>query len=249
MTDATLNTAGASLSGVVSGDSVTLDVSGAVGTFDTKNVGTGKTVTVSGLLLTGADAGNYALTQPTTTGDITPAPVTVHGITATSRVYDGMTDASLNTGGASLVGVAAGDAVTLDASGAVGFFATKDVGTSKIVTVSGLLLTGADSGNYSLTQPTTTADITPLSLTVTGITANNKTFDGTTNATLNTGSATLMGVLPGDAVTLETSGAIGTFANAGPGMGITVTVSGLLLTGPDSANYGLIQPTTTANIT
>ena len=42
---------------MVAGDDVTLDTSGATGTFDTKDVGTGKTVTVTGLTLTGADAG------------------------------------------------------------------------------------------------------------------------------------------------------------------------------------------------
>ena len=48
-TTATLDTSGAALAGVVAGDDVTLDTSGAVGTFDDKNVGTGKTVTVTGL--------------------------------------------------------------------------------------------------------------------------------------------------------------------------------------------------------
>ena len=43
-------------------------------TFDTANVGTGKTVTVSGITLGGAAAGNYTLasTTATTTADITP---------------------------------------------------------------------------------------------------------------------------------------------------------------------------------
>ena len=47
---------------------------GATGTFDTKDVGSGKTVTVTGLALTGADAGNYVLASPTTTADISAAP-------------------------------------------------------------------------------------------------------------------------------------------------------------------------------
>ncbi len=41
-------------------------------------------------------------------------------------------------------------------------FADDSVGTGKTVTVSGLTITGADSGNYTLTQPTTTADITAV---------------------------------------------------------------------------------------
>ncbi len=56
--------------GVVPGEGVTLDVSLATSTFDTKDVGTGKTVTVAGLTLSGADARNSDPTPPTTTADI-----------------------------------------------------------------------------------------------------------------------------------------------------------------------------------
>ena len=85
-------------------------------------------------------------------------------------------------------------------------------------------------------------------LTVTGITASNKAYDGTTAATLNTAAATLVGAFPGDVVTLNTAGAVGTFAAAGPGNNLTVTVSGLTLSGPQAGNYALTQPTTKANI-
>ena len=137
-----------------------LDASGATGTFDDKNVGTGKTVTVSGLSLTGADAGNYVLTAPTTTANITAATLTVTGITASDKVYDGTTDATLDTTGAALVGAIAGDDVTLNLVSAIGMFDTPDIGTDKTVFITGLTVAGTDSGNYSLTQPTTTASIT-----------------------------------------------------------------------------------------
>ena len=61
-------------------------------------------------------------------------------------MYDGTTDATLDTTNASSAGVVAGDDVTLDASGATGTFDTKDVGTDKTVFITGLTLTGADSG-------------------------------------------------------------------------------------------------------
>ena len=248
-TDAALDTSGASLVGVVSGEDVTLDSSGAVGTFDTKNVGTGINVTVSGLALAGADAGNYILTQPTTSADITAATLTVDGVTAAGKTYDGTTDAALDTSGASLVGVVSGDDVTLDSSGAVGTFDTKDVGTGINVTVSGLALAGADAGNYILTQPTTSADITAATLTVDGVTAAGKTYDGTTDAALDTSGASLVGVVSGEDVTLDSSGALGTFDTKNVGTGINVTVSGLALAGADAGNYILTQPTTTADIT
>ena len=68
------------------------------------------------------------------------------------------------------------------------------------------------AGNYTLTQPTTTANITAAALTVTGITAQNKVYNGTTAATLNLANAQLSGALSGDTVSLVTTGAAGTFA-------------------------------------
>jgi hypothetical protein len=246
---ATLDTSGATLDGVVSGDTITLDTSGAIGTFATPNVGTAIKVTVSGLSISGSDVGNYTLIEPTPTADITPVTLTVSGIVAVSRTYNGMTTAPLVTSQAALSGVLAGDTVTLNSSGASGTFATPNVGTDITVTVSGLMLAGADAGNYTLTEPTLTADILPAALTVTGITAANKTYDGTTTATLDTSGAILMGVVAGDDITLNVSGAVGTFASAGPGTAITVNITGLTITGADLGNYELFQPTTTANIT
>ena len=108
------------------------------GAFADKNVGTAKTVTVSGLTLTGTDAANYTVTPPTTTANITPANLTVSGIIASNKSYDGTTDATLVTTGAALAGLVNGDDVTLDTSGATGTFDTPDLGTGKTVTITGL---------------------------------------------------------------------------------------------------------------
>ncbi|MFN2304374.1 MAG: YDG domain-containing protein, partial [Anaerolineales bacterium] len=62
-----------SLSGAVSGDDVNLV--GGTATFSDKNVGTDKTVTLTGASLSGTDAGNYVLDSvATTTADIREAP-------------------------------------------------------------------------------------------------------------------------------------------------------------------------------
>src|SRR6185436_2932851 len=124
-------------------------------------------------------------TSATTTADIASTGLTVSGVTANNKVYDGTTTATLNLGSAALVGVLSGDVVTLNTSSAAGAFADENVGTGKAVMVSGLSLSGADAANYMLTQPDTMASITTHGLTVTGITANNKVYDGTTTATLN----------------------------------------------------------------
>src|SRR5207302_508799 len=151
----------AALVGVFTGDTVTLDTSGAAGSFATKDVGNGIAVTVSGLALGGPQAGDYTLTQPTTAANITPATHPVSVVTGANEEYADTTAVSLNTAGAALVGVFAGDTVTPVTGGAVGTFATKDVGTAITVTVSGLALGGPQAGDYTLTQPTTAANITP----------------------------------------------------------------------------------------
>ena len=110
-------------------------------------------------------------------------------------------------------------------------------------------LSGDDAGNYVLDSvATTTANITHKPLTVSGITANSKPWDGNTSATLNLGSAALVGVLSGETVNLDTSGASGAFSSNAVGTW-SVQIAGLTISGPDSANYSLTQPTTTASIT
>ena len=257
---------------VVEGDSVSLDDSNMKAKFDTAAVGDGKTVTVTGLTLTGTSAKNYKLpntitttasitqatgsgtvkldgwtygdeanspkansttnpetdtdkisyqyklkdadddtytnTVPTNAGEytvkatfpandnygattattdftISPKALTVN-VAAANKVYDGTTDAKLNT--ATLVGVAETDKekVTLVADGVSAAFNTKNAGTDKAVTLSGsYTLDGDAAKNYTVTQPTELkADITAASLTITGATVTPKTYDGTDSATV-----------------------------------------------------------------
>ena len=262
-TTATINSNNVALSGVLAGDTanVKLSTNSYTATFGTAAVGTSKAITVSGLSLTGSAAGNYTLTQPTgLTANITAKPLTAQGTLAlTSKVYDRTTTAN-PTGAAALQSTEpAGSGTTSDGkpysvdsvslTGTAAYnFNSKNVASATTVTESGLSLTGTGSGNYTLTAPSLSATITALALTVTGVTANNKVYDGTTTATVNTGSAVLVGVISGDTVTLNTTGAAGTFSSASAGLGKTVTISGLTISGADAGNYSLTQPTTTANI-
>ncbi len=131
-----------------------LSSSGVSGVFENSNTGIGKTVIISGFTISGTDISNYLLTQPTATANITGQNVTITGVTANNKVYNGNTSATLNTGGASLSGVISGDVVTLVTSGATGAFSNKNIGTDKTVTTSGFTLSGADAAKYLLTQPT-----------------------------------------------------------------------------------------------
>ena len=107
---------------------------------------------------------------------------------------------------------------------------------------------GNGGNNYAVTTaPNTTGVITHRAVTVTGITANNKPFDGTTAATLNLGGATLVGAIAGDSVTLNTALASGAFSSSEVGTW-PVAISGLALAGTDKDNYSLAQPSTTASI-
>ena len=244
-----LNTGSVTLVGVTPGDNVTLNSTGATGTFTSKNAGTSRTISTSGFTLGGPDAVKYSLSQPATSASITAASLTVSGITANNKVYNGSTSATLNSGSATLHGVFSGDVVTLISSGATGVFSNKNVGTGKTVTTSGFTLGGDDGSNYILTQPVLTANITARPLTISGITASSRAYNGTADATLNTGGAALTGVIGGDNVSLVSSGVTGTFSNKNVGYSKTVTVSGFTITGSDAGNYTLQQPTTTANIT
>lgn len=231
-------TATASLSdNRITGDVIT--VSGTA-TFNNKNAGTGKTVTVNGLVLSGTDAGNYTLasTSVTTTASITARNLTVTA-TGINKIYDGTTAATVTFNSDRI----AGDVVTFSG---VASFDTKNTGSGKSVTVSGLVITGgADAANYILanTSTATTASITARSLTVTAI-GNNKVYDGTTAATVIFSD----GRIGGDVIVITGSAR---FDTKQVGTGKTVTVSGLSITGADAANYtlGTATITTTATIT
>ena len=117
----------------------------------------------------GNSGNNYAVSFVTdTTGVITALALTVNGVVANDKVYDGTTVATLATGAASVTALGA-DMVTLSSGGATGAFADPNVGVAKPVTAAGFTIGGADAGNYTLTQPAgLTADITGAPLVVTG---------------------------------------------------------------------------------
>jgi autotransporter-associated beta strand protein len=188
-----------------------------------------------------------------------PSPVTIAPATLiaslvgnVSKTYDGTTDATLTGSNYRLSGVVGTDSVSVE-GGTSGTYDTKDVGSSKLVSVSGLSLTGSDAGNYVLSNSSVSGPVGQIGaqpLTASGITAQDKVYDGTTAATISTGGATLSGMLNGDNVSLVTSGAIGSFNDKIVGTGKAVSVSGLSLSGPDAGNYSLAPVTgVTASIT
>lgn len=142
---------------------VTIDVD-ATGTYANKNAGKDKDVTLI-LTLSGTDIkwGNYSyngteLTKGEITltqagaGTITPKAITVTGISAENRVYDGTKVVQL-TGTPETTDKVGEDNLTLAlASNATGSIESADVGNDKAVTVETSVITlgGDDANNYKV---------------------------------------------------------------------------------------------------
>jgi filamentous hemagglutinin family protein len=255
-TFASLSSANFQLSGFVPGEGATV-VSTTGATYDSDQAGS-RTVT-AGLEVTsfsasgGTNLFNYDL--PTTasgSGAISKATVRVAGVLTGNKTYDGATTADLDISQAVLFGQVAGDAVSLDLSAARGDYASANVGAGHTVTASGFALSGASAANYILVQPLgLTGSITARSVSIVGLSAQNKVYDGNSIATLNLTGLTLNGVIPGDVgqVSLTTGGASANFETANAGLGLLVSVSGFGLSGTKGGNYALSSLTLSADIT
>lgn len=244
-TTATLNTSNVSYSGIISGDTIFLGGSG-VGSFDTKDVGVNKTVSVSGYTLGGTDAGNYVVTQPSgLTASVSKADLALTGLSTSDKVYDSTTAAVL-TGTASLAAAIGNDVISLGGTG-IANFTDKNVGNNKSVTVSGYTLSGTDANNYNIVdQNGLSANITPATIVVSGISASDKVYDGNVAAVVNATNAVLAGKLGNDVITIASTG---NFSDAGVGNGKTVLLSSTY-GGADAGNYVFNnQATTLADIT
>jgi hypothetical protein len=211
--------------------------------FDTKNAGTNKTLTPSGSVNDGNSGKNYKVTfVNNSTGAITPRALalTAHGV---NKIYDGNTSASVTFTDDRV----SGDLFTI---GYTAIFADKNVGTGKIVSVTGINLTGTDADNYTPnTTASTNADISRRTLTVVASAAD-KYYDGNTTATVTLSFGQPYPPLAGDNVTVSYVNA--NFSDKEVGSSKTVTVTGLTTGGTDGGNYDPNPPTheaiTSANI-
>jgi filamentous hemagglutinin family protein len=221
--------------GGVDGDVVSVS-GGAFGNYDTRHVGSGKTVSTSGVTIDALDGAapvfGYALAGGTATGAIgaiTAAPLTVSTV-AVTKTYDGTTSAigtSVVTSGT----LSAGDSL----SGGIFAFQDRNAGTGKTVNVSGVAVNDGNSGlNYTLTQAdNTSSSISAASLTL-GTSDVIKAYGGNTSAlgSLVVTGGTLFG---SDAF----SGGSFAFTNKNAGIGNkVVTVGGATVSdGNGGANY------------
>jgi hypothetical protein len=215
---------------VISPDVVTLIVTAA--NFDTKNVGTSKTVTATGLSLGGADAGNYALSAVTATdlAKIDPAELTVTA-DGKSKFYDGEAFTAFT---ASFSGFVADETfATSGVTGSPGFTVSPspavNARTYTITPVVGTL----EATNYTFRFVNGSLTIKQVPLTVTAVNRE-KVWDGlaypfntdpitTTDVTYsgfvnNEGPSVLTGALT---FTAAGQTAVGTYTNTPGGLGAT----------------------------
>jgi filamentous hemagglutinin family protein len=250
--NASLNAADAMLFGKVENDSISLTGSAS---FIDKNAGSAKSAQVSNLQLSGADAGNYALSSTllqnglTAAADIHQAEIRIDsGLKALNKTYDGTVNALLDASSAVLSGKVQGD--ELSASGTASF-TDKNAGEGKTVYIGSLNLTGADASNYKLEGHSSvlSADIEKADLTVSQLLAKDKVYDGTDAAEAELWRAQLNGKIASDFVALSGGKAI--FSDKNAGQNKTVYISDLVLTGADAQNYQLQNTpyTASANIT
>ncbi len=187
-------------------------------------------------------AQNYSITYNANILTITKAPLTINA-NATTKVY-GTADPSFTYTPVGLInglvdGIAINDTNTI--TGALNRVvnpSTENVGSYSILqgTIQG-------SNNYNLSYVGNNLQITPAFLTISGVLANNKLFDGNTSAILNTNNAILSGVLSFDIGNVSIAGGgFGLFARANVGNNIPVTATSIPIIGGASGNYALIMP-------
>jgi autotransporter-associated beta strand protein len=209
-------------SGVLGSDVVTVNGSAGSGSFASANVGTGITVTpvISGLSLSNANYSITGITSPLA-ANITTAPITISGLSASNKVYDTGLTATI-TGTPTASGVLGSDVVTVNGSAGSGSFASANVGTGITVTpvISGLSLSNA---NYSITGITSplAANISAAPITVT---ASAQTTVYGTPLVLGSSGFTTSGLLGSDAISSVTLTQLGN--TTVPGTQNTGTYSG-----------------------
>ncbi len=221
----------------IAGDKLTDNYTTA--TFASPNVGNNIPITVTGISISGTDAGNYTLTDTSTTtaANITPAKLTIlpYGV---QKVYGDAITLPVLPPGFFSQGLQGTDKVTSVDLTSAGITSTAIVGKYDIFAKDAVISPSTSFANYDIQYATNTLTVTKAPL-LGKILASNKTYDGTTDAST---TCTFTGILNGDNVTCTTSNA----AFATRNVSSTTVTADLNLSGPDAGNYG-INPTATTN--
>jgi gliding motility-associated-like protein len=193
-----------------------------------------------------ADASYTAAVQKQQTLTINPKTLTVSLTGTVSKTYNNSSSATLTASNFSLAGKVGADDVSI-AVPVTGAYNTKTVGTSKVVSVTGLALAGAEQANYQLASTSANAAIGVILVKSITVTLNasplvTKVYDRTTAATLAAQNYSLVGIETGDDVTVNGTA---TYDNTIVGTGKVVTAGSFALSGTDKDNYSLTTTTAT----
>ena len=271
--NATLVSSDYTVSGLVDGDSLTLN-NLSTAAYNSAHVATANNVSVSNLTLATVSGNNSSAVsdydlqtnsltwgtggQASTNANITAATLTLTATGNLTKVYDGTTNATIAQSNYQITGFVAGDTAAALTNSAADYNNAHVVGATN-VTASGIAISNVTgnlssaASDYSLSTTTltwgsggqagTNANITPAQLTVTGTTVANKTYDGNTTATLSNG--TLVGAVAGDTLTLTQAGNFSS-ANAANNISVTANDSFTISSTNHSSvatDYSLTQPT------
>ncbi|MEG0229860.1 MAG: YDG domain-containing protein, partial [Oscillospiraceae bacterium] len=168
--------------------------------------------------------------------------ISITGITATDRAYDKTTVVALS--GGTVSGILESDAssvtVTIPTTGEITDKNASE--TSKPVSFSTEnILSGEKKDYYVVECDNIPVNITKRSVTIDGITVNNKIYDGTKSTTIKT-DGKVSSTLPGESLSF-TSGTI-EFSTENVGNNIKVIAKDFAISGTDASNYVLeSQPT------
>ncbi len=212
----------------------------ATGTFAQYTVGTNIEVTISAIEIGGLKGSNYTIvfadSQHTSAASITQRPVSVEW-GETNLTYNGTSQApSVN-----VIGFISGDTGSVVITGQ-----QKNAGGPYTATASSIT-----NPNYMPTdESVTTFTISKAPIVISGIAANDKEYDQTTDVTFDLESVVYGGIFAGDSLDITVTGA---FTDIDAAIDKTVTIDNITLGGTDIANYYLAdsgnQSSTTATIT
>jgi filamentous hemagglutinin family protein len=225
--------------------------------YDSKDAGVATKVTVSGLAISGITGTNasensdYALasTSLDIAASITPKTLTVSGLTASHKNYDGTTDVTISNWGGVSTGVGT---ETLTLNHGTASFASADKANGITVTATGYALVNGSNGglasNYALssTTATTTANITARTVTLAGSSGVTKVYDGLTSMPIGlTGYGSLVNGISGDDLYVAGTPVFNSHTVSGAD---TILIGTVALAGTKASNYTLSWTNGTGSI-
>ena len=186
---------------------------------------------------------------------IAPRVLTLSGIAAQTKGYDGNTNADAAQFSATLGNIVTGEESLVSATARGAAYNSKDVASANAVSYT-LALRGTGAGNYRIAgtvQGAGSITAKQLNLALTSGAHFDKTYDGNANVTQSLTkdrNYTLTNFVSGEGADIALAPVTGTYTDKNAGTGKTVTFGGLTLTGTGAENYSLSATTlaTTGNI-